>query len=80
VPNIPPHNIDAETAILGSVLNDNNAIAKVTLDPSEFYVPANQKIFRAMVQLSATSQPIDFLTLSDVLGDQLTAVGGVPKT
>jgi replicative DNA helicase len=79
VPNIPPHNIDAETAILGSVLNDNNAIAKVTLDPSEFYVPANQKIFRAMVQLSATSQPIDFLTLSDVLGDQLTAVGGVPK-
>lgn len=77
--NIPPHNIEAEEAILGGIVNDNAAISKVNLDPSEFYVPAHQKIFRAMVELSNSSLPIDFLTLSDSLGDQLTAIGGVPK-
>jgi replicative DNA helicase len=79
VSNIPPHNLDAEEAILGGVLNDNSAIAKVNLKPEEFYVPAHQKIFKAMADLSAKSLPIDFLTLSDSLGDQLTAIGGVPK-
>jgi len=77
--NIPPHNIEAEEAILGGIVNDNAAISKVNLDPSELYVPAHQKIFRAMVELSNSSLPIDFLTLSDSLGDQLTAIGGVPK-
>ena len=77
--NIPPHNIEAEEAILGGIIKDNAAISKVNLDPCEFYVPAHQKIFRAMVELSNSSQPIDFLTLSDSLGDRLTAIGGVPK-
>lgn len=77
--NIPPHNIEAEEAVLGGIFKNNAAIAKVTLDPSEFYVPANQKIFKAMAALSATSQPIDFLTVSEALGDKLTAIGGVPK-
>jgi len=79
VANIPPHNIEAELAILGGILSNNMAIAKAVLSPEEFYVPAHQKIYAAMVQLSAQSQPIDLITLSEFLGDKFTAIGGMPK-
>ena len=77
--NIPPHNLEAEEAILGGILVDNAAIARIGILPEEFYAPAHGKIYAKMLELSAKSQPIDFLTLSDAFGEQLTAIGGMAK-
>ncbi len=66
---IPPQNLEAETWILGGVLIDNAAIHDVSaiLHPEDFYLESHGKIFRAMVELSDRSEPIDIITLSDSL-------------
>jgi replicative DNA helicase len=75
----PPHSIEAEEGILGGIMIDNTAIAKVTIPPEAFYVGFHRQIFAAMVKLSQKQQPIDFLSLSDALGENLTAIGGMPR-
>jgi replicative DNA helicase len=72
-----PHSIEAEKAILGAVLLDNKAIAKLTIPVEAFYVGAHRTIYAAMRKLEAKQQPIDLLGMSDALGDALTAIGGL---
>lgn len=62
---LPPHNLDAEQSVLGGILIDNQTFHKVIdmLSPDDFYRPANGKIFAAMCELTAKSQPIDAVTL-----------------
>jgi replicative DNA helicase len=66
VTRLPPQNLDAEQSVLGGVLIDNQVFFKVidliTLD--DFYRPANGKIFAAMCELAAKSEPMDVLTLT----------------
>ncbi len=62
---LPPHNLEAEQSVLGGILIDNQTFHKVIdiLSPDDFYRPANGKIFAAMCELAARSQPIDAVTL-----------------
>lgn len=81
VERLPPHNIEAEQSVLGSLLIDRDAIIKVAsyLKPEDFYISANGLIYKAVVELYNRREPTDFVTLSDELErrDQLEEVGGV---
>jgi len=78
---IPPHNLEAEQAVLGAILLENDAIAAAMehVTPDDFYRAAHQRIFEAMVQLFEESEPVDLVTLSTRLKDQglLEEVGGI---
>lgn len=77
---IPPNNIEAEEAIIGGILLDPMAIARVTIPPEAFYVSAHRKIFATMQKLAANEKPTDLLHVADALGDDgLTAIGGMKK-
>ncbi len=76
----PPQNIEAEEAILGGILIDPEAIARVTetLNPDMFYVASHQEIYRAALQLHAQGLPTDLMSLSVFLRDNnaLDRIGG----
>ncbi len=77
---LPPQSLDAEMAVLGSVLLDDEAISKVSamLPPDAFYRSAHRKIFECSVSLYEKGEPIDLITISDELKKrkQLEDVGG----
>jgi replicative DNA helicase len=77
---LPPQNLDAEQAVLGSVLIDKNAIYRVAdlLAPPDFYSPAHETIFDAILTLHEKRQPIDVMTVGTFLKekDALTGIGG----
>ena len=76
----PPHNIEAEQAVLAAVVLDNDALATAVemLTPDDFYLQKHRVIYRAMESLFSSNQPVDFLTLISKLDadDALAAVGG----
>jgi replicative DNA helicase len=76
-----PHNPEAERAVLGAVILDNNAIMKVLpmLRETHFFLSQHRAIYRAMEVLTATNRPIDTVTLLSVLesSGQLEAAGNV---
>ena len=78
---LPPRNVEAEEAVLGSVLIDREAIGKVAafLRPEDFYRDRNGAVFAAMLALYDRREPVDYMTLSDELSrrDQLEDVGGI---
>jgi replicative DNA helicase len=75
-----PQSTDAERAVLGSILINNNAFYRVlgTIDTPDFFRDAHRTIFSAMRLLAEQSREIDLLTLKDELGKrgQLDVVGG----
>ena len=77
---IPPHDIDAEQAVLGSMLTDKDAVnaAIESLKEDAFYRDDNKAIFQAIVNLYSKSEPIDIITLKDELEsmDKFEQVGG----
>ncbi|MCF6139098.1 replicative DNA helicase [Pseudalkalibacillus berkeleyi] len=78
---IPPHNIEAEQAVLGAVFLEPEALTTATelLMPEDFYRAAHQRIFSVMVDLSEKGEPIDLVTVTSELQDRrlLEEVGGV---
>ncbi|MGN6033142.1 MAG: replicative DNA helicase [Thermomicrobiales bacterium] len=66
---LPPHNIEAEQSVLGSLMIDRDAIIKVAsyLKPEDFYIWANGTIYQAILDLYNKREPTDLLTLSDEL-------------
>ena len=66
---VPPQSLEAEMAVLGAVLLDNNAfsIATETLNHEAFYKRGHQDIFSAMEGLSSRGEAIDVVTLSEEL-------------
>jgi replicative DNA helicase len=78
---LPPHNLEAEQSVLGSLLIDRDAIIKVAafVKPEDFYQHANGAIYRAIVDLYNRREPTDFITLSDELArrEKLDEVGGI---
>lgn len=78
----PPHNIDAERAVLGSVMLSEAAFHDVaaTIEPSDFYRPEHELIYDAATQLYATGQPVDAITVCDQLlkHGNLHRTGGAP--
>jgi replicative DNA helicase len=77
---VPPQNLEAEQAVLGAVLLENGAFAKVleNIKEKHFYREAHRKIFLAMQDLFERNEPIDLLTLTDRLRkhSSLEEVGG----
>ena len=77
---IPPHNLEAETSVLGSVMIDKNAITKIAdlLSPEDFYDDSNAAIFEAILDLYNEQSPLDILNVTSKLKDQkkLKTVGG----
>ncbi len=75
-----PHNLDVEKSVLGSLIVDTDAFARVVqiLTAVDFYSPKHQDIFRAVEELQAANIPVDFLQLEDLLAkkDQLERIGG----
>lgn len=66
---IPPQAVDIEKAVLGAMLLDREAVAKVieVLDKTSFYSPAHQKIYGVMVTLFEKGDPVDALTVVEEL-------------
>ncbi|MFW2330724.1 MAG: DnaB-like helicase N-terminal domain-containing protein, partial [Nitrospinota bacterium] len=65
-----PHNIEIEQSLLGSILINNDAIMQAveTLSgSSDFYQPIHRIIYDAMLKLFEQNEPIDLLTLSNIL-------------
>lgn len=77
---IPPQNLEAEQAVLGSLLIDKNAIFRVAdlLVSSDFYFPAHEKIYEAILALYEKRQPIDVMSLGNFLKEKelLKDIGG----
>ncbi|TMG24204.1 MAG: hypothetical protein E6H95_12785 [Chloroflexi bacterium] len=77
---VPPHDLDAEMSIIGSILLDPLSIAKVLqfLHPEDFYRENNGQIYRAALDLFAAGEPIDNVTLAAQLQQMglLDRVGG----
>ncbi|EEI72437.1 MAG: replicative DNA helicase [Lentilactobacillus hilgardii] len=77
---VPPQNIEAEKAVLGSIFLSTDALidAMEYLDPNDFYKHSHQIIFQAMVKLNDDDQAVDGITVTDTLKDQnnLDDVGG----
>ena len=78
---IPPHSTEAEESVLGSILLSSDAANEVLdrITPEDFYVPAHQAIFEAISRLYNENQPIDAVTVADMLrrAEELDKVGGV---
>lgn len=78
---IPPHNLEAEQAVLGAIFLEPSVIVTATeiLSPEDFYRVSHQRIFEAMVRLTDRGEPIDLVTVTNELDerDLLNEVGGV---
>jgi replicative DNA helicase len=77
---IPPQALEAETAVLGAMMLDRDAIAKAVeiIDSSCFYMSQNARIFDCMISIFDRNEAVDLITLTEELkkkGD-LEALGG----
>lgn len=77
---IPPQNLEAEQSLLGSLLLDKDAIIKVgdRITSEDFYADKHRQIYDAMVDLYRKREPIDILSLSNLLQEkgELDRIGG----
>lgn len=77
---MPPANIDAEEAVLGSVLIDPACIVRVMkhVKPEDFFIVKNRLVFESMLRLRSFARPIDFVTVVSTLDDSnhLEEIGG----
>ncbi len=77
---LPPHSIEAEESILSAILIDNNTLLDVfdILTSEDFYKTAHKIIFSAIADLFAKTEPVDLVTLSNILKEQgrLEKIGG----
>ena len=77
---VPPHNTEAEMAVLSAVLSSRQALDEVHfLEPSDFYGDAHQRIFEGIRELDRRNQPVDIQTVAAWLKDRdrLQAIGGI---
>jgi replicative DNA helicase len=78
----PPHDVAAEQCVLGGMLLSQDAIADVveTLRTQDFYRPAHQLIYDAILDLYGRGEPADAVTISNTLtrNGEIGRVGGAP--
>ncbi|MGY3750974.1 replicative DNA helicase [Vagococcus acidifermentans] len=78
---IPPQNIEAEQAVLGSVFLDTDAIIEAMeyIEAKDFYRHSHQLIFQTMVDLNNKNEAVDAITVKDALEQQnlLEDIGGL---
>lgn len=78
---VPPHNLEAEQAVLGAMLLSPDAVAEAaeSLEPEDFYSKGHQHIFDSMRSLYEKNQPVDAITVTAALknrGTVLESLGG----
>lgn len=75
---IPPHNIEAEQSVIGSILKDNSVFDDLELTEKEFYSRSHRLIYSAISELFNKNSPVDLLTVTDLLENkkQIEDVGG----
>ncbi len=77
---IPPHSLEAEESLLGSLLIDKDAIIKVadTINTEDFYNDNHKTVYEAIKELYANQEPIDIITLANRLEEKkkLNTIGG----
>ncbi len=78
---VPPHSVESEQSVLGSILLDKDAIVVVSeiISPEDFYKKSHEVIYKAMIKLSNELKPMDIITISDELRKQgyLEDIGGI---
>jgi replicative DNA helicase len=78
---LPPQNIEAEQAVLGAILFDNEALPKALeiLSTEDFYRDNHRRLYSSMIELFERNEPIDMVTLTDYLRKNglLDSIGGI---
>ena len=78
---IPPHDINAEQAVLGSMLTDKDAVVSAieVLKAEDFYRDDHKYIYEAILNLFNKAEPIDIITVKAELTSlkKLEQVGGL---
>lgn len=78
---VPPHDLDAEQAVIGSMLTDKDAVIEAieVLKPEDFYREDNKAIYEAILNLYNKAEPIDVITVKAELTslNKFEAVGGL---
>ncbi|MBT4884553.1 MAG: replicative DNA helicase [Legionellales bacterium] len=77
---VPPHSLEAERSLLGSLLLDNRSfddVAVIVIE-DDFYLPSHREIYKGIAELYNKDKPCDILTLTDHLTSltRLEAAGG----
>ena len=77
---LPPQNLEAEASLISAVLIDNSALLDILeiLTPEDFYRSAHQRIFEAITELFTRNEPVDLVTLANILKEKghLENIGG----
>ena len=75
---MPPASIQAEEALLGSILINPEIIRDVTVSPKDFYIARNRWIFEALLDTARSGKQVDFMTACEALegNGNLEKVGG----
>jgi replicative DNA helicase len=77
---VPPHNLEAEESVLGSMMLSSEAIAAVVevLSPEDFYRTAHRTIHESILSIYARGEPVDAITVVEDLKRRsvIEAVGG----
>ncbi|EYF04239.1 replicative DNA helicase [Chondromyces apiculatus] len=77
---VPPHDLDAEAAVLSAILLDRDALDRVLeiLKPEHFYHDAHGRIYEGAQELALAGTPIDIISVSSWLRDRerLQQIGG----
>ena len=78
---VPPHDVEAEQAVLGCMITDKDAViaAIETLSDEDFYREDNKLIYKAILNLYNRAEPVDIITLKSELSSigKFDAVGGL---
>jgi len=77
---VPPHNKEAEQAVIAAILIDDQALDKVVekVKPDDFYIPGHQYIYSRILSLQESGKPVDVVTLLGSMTDEeLSKAGGV---
>lgn len=78
---IPPHNLEAEQYVLGSMLLDREIIVSISsiIKKEDFYSEAHKEIYGAICELFEKSKPVDIITVAEELNKKgiLEKVGGI---
>ncbi|MBK8943133.1 MAG: AAA family ATPase [Polyangiaceae bacterium] len=75
---VPPHDLDAEAAVLSTLLLDVRRLSQVQLRAADFYSEPNGRIYSAIVELAADERAVDTVTVAGLLRDRqrLASIGG----
>ena len=78
---VPPHDLDAEAAVLSAILIDTMAMDRVVefLRPEHFYAESHRRIFEACLELRQSGQPVDIVQVGSWLKnrERIAQVGGM---